>query len=493
MKKIIGLIVLCLVLVSCLKREQIKGDVLIKDVHIVGVEQGRVTTNQNLVILEDRIVHIDSNAQNFDYKVTEIVDGSGKYVIPGLWDMHAHPDDPEVWRMKPEADKRDLLMPLFVVQGVTGIRDMAGSLDVVKAWRKQYQKGELLVPKIFAGGPLLDGPNPMWDGSVGIDSPEKVKPIVDSLITEGVDFLKVYSLLPRDTYLALSAYANEIYFPFVGHVPFTVPPSEAAETGMKSQEHLLEILKECADTPSEDFIANVGKIGNGIDRSNAINAFRLSTFNESKADSLYDLFVEKEIWHCPTLSMWYKNAWYESELLKDKELLNYLPKYLQKYWTPEVNDHLNHRDNETFIATKKELYKLYLKMVKRMNEKGVMLLAGTDTGANPLCFPGIGVHNELEALVDAGLSPAEALKTATINPAVFLEVEKDYGSVSVGKIADLVLLSQNPLEDINNVRKISAVIREGQLFDAAKIIAIKDSIKAKNSNTQNDNKYTIDD
>ena len=178
--------------------------------------------------------------------------------------------------------------------------------------------------------------------------------------------------------------------------------------------------------------------------------------------------------------MWYKNAWYEEELQKDKRLMAYLPNYLQEYWTPEVNDHLTHRDNKNFIATKKRSYQLYLKMVKRMHEKGVLLLAGTDTGANPLCFPGVGVHNELEALVEAGLSPLEALKTATLNPALFLEIKKDYGTVSVGKMADLVLLEQNPLEDISNVRKINAVIRGGKLFDTAQIKAIKDSIMENN-------------
>lgn len=485
MKKLFGLIALGFVLISCQKRELIKGDTLIKSVQIVDVERGLVTSNRNLIILGDKIVHIDSTTQNFNYKITQIVDGSGKFIIPGLWDMHAHPDDPEVWRMKPEADKRDFLMPLFVVHGVTGIRDMAGSLDVIKTWRKRYEAGELLVPEIFAGGPLLDGPNPMWDGSVGIDSPEKVKHIVDSLITEGVDFLKVYSLLPKDTYFALSAYANEINFPFVGHVPFTVPPSEAAETGMKSQEHLLEILKECSDTPSEGYLNELRALENPIDRSNAINAFRLSTFNEARADTLYDLFVEKKIWHCPTLSMWYKNAWYEEEQPKDEPLLAYLPKYLQEYWTPEINDHLTNRNNRKFIELKKELYHLYLKMVKRMHEKGVMLLAGTDTGANPLCFPGVGVHNELQALVDCGLSPAEALKTATINPAIFLEINEHYGTVGVGKVADLALLSKNPLEDIENIRSISTVVRDGQVIDSSKIAAIKNFIKKENSGPRN--------
>lgn len=474
-------IILFFLFFSCQRKEHISGDILIKNINIINVETSKVDSSQNIIITADRITHIESKHKLFDYKATTTIDGSNKYIIPGLWDMHAHPDDPEVWRMSPEADKRDLLMPLFVINGVTGIRDMAGEISVVKAWRKKQEEGSLLVPKIFAGGPLLDGPNPMWDGSVGIDSPEKVNHVVDSLINEGIDFLKVYSLLPRDTYLALSQYANEIDFPFVGHVPFTVPPSEAAITGMKSQEHLLEILKECADTPSEEFIANIRNMDNGIDRSNAINTFRIATFNETKADSLYALFVEKNIWHCPTLSMWYKNAWYEEELIKDRELLSYLPKYLQKYWTPKVNDHLTNRDNLDFIKTKKKLYNLYLKMVKRMHEKGVLLLAGTDTGANPLCFPGVGVHNELKAFLEAGLTPMEALQTATINPAIFFEIYSDYGSVEIGKVADLVILDKNPIENIDNIRSINAVVQNGVLIDSDEIQKIKEEIKQKHS------------
>jgi len=217
-----------------------------------------------------------------------------------------------------------------------------------------------------------------------------------------------------------------------------------------------------------------------VDRSNAINKFRLSTFNENKADSLYGLFVEKNIWHCPTLSMWYKNAWYEEELLKDEELLDYLPQYLQKYWTPQINDHLTNRDNEEFVNTKRELYRLYLKMVKRMHDKGVLLLAGTDMGANPLCFPGIGVHNELKIFVDVGLTPVEALKTATINPAIFFKIDHDYGTVEKGKKADLVILDKNPLHNIENVRHINAVIQNGVLIDSNKIDEIKNETRFTN-------------
>lgn len=465
-----------LLVVACQKTEKLEGTVLIENINIVDVVNASIIPNQNVLLNDNQIIYIGEANGTQNFKVDTSVKAAGNYLIPGLWDMHAHPDDPEVWRMNPNTREKDRLLPLFVVNGVTGIRDMAGDLNLIKRWRKMAESDSLLAPKIFAGGPLLDGPNPMWDGSVGINSPDQVKMVVDSLIDEGVDFLKVYSLLPRETYLALSKYANEIDYPFVGHVPFTVPPSEAALTGMKSQEHLLEILKECADQPSEAYLAEIGRMEDRIERSNKINDFRLRTFNETKADSLYNLFKANDIWHCPTLSMWYKNAWYESEYPKDEELVALLPPYLRAYWTPEHNDHLQYRNNQDFIEIKQRLYRLYQQMVHKMNQKGIKLLAGTDMGANPLCHPGVGLHNELQAFVDAGLTPAEALRTATLNPALFFEIENEYGTVEVGKIADLVILEGNPLENIQKVGQISSVIKDGRVITKNEIAEIKDNI-----------------
>ncbi|MFD2100711.1 amidohydrolase family protein [Flagellimonas iocasae] len=481
MRNIFFCALLFLILGGCQSSEKLMGTVLVTHVNVVDVESGKVIPDQNVLIQDDTILDIRSADGNVNYSANRVIQAEGKFIIPGLWDMHAHPDDPEVWRMHPKQEEKDRLMPLFVVNGVTGIRDMGGDIKLVQRWRKLYEDGALLAPKIFAAGPLLDGPNPMWDGSVGINSPEYAKQVVDSLIAEGIDFLKIYSLLPRETYLAVSSYANEIGFPFVGHVPYTVPPSEAAETGMKSQEHLLEILKECADTPSQEFMQSLEAVDDRIGRSNQLNDFRLNTFKTSKADSLYGIFKKYNIWHCPTLSMWYKNAWYEEELSKDSDLVDYLPPYLRAYWTPEHNDHLQNRDRADYIDIKKRLYRLYLEMVKAMNEKEVLFLAGTDVGANPLCHPGVGVHNELEAFTHAGLSPAEALKTATLNPALFFDIQEKYGTVSMGKMADLVLLNENPLEDINNVREINLVIRDGQVIDATEIGNIKNSIKMENA------------
>ena len=469
---------------SCGETREITGDLLIRHVNLIDLSGGEVLPACSVLIANDRIAFILDPSQNSDIrlKAPKSIDATGMYLIPGLWDMHAHPDDPEVWRMQPTEEAKNTLLPLFVVNGVTGIRDMGGDIGLVKRWRAAYEKGELLAPQIVAGGPLLDGPNPMWDGSVGISGPEAVKPVVDSLINQGVDFLKVYSLLPRETYLALSTYANEIGFPFVGHVPYTVLPSEAAQTGMKGQEHLLEILRECADPPPQALLDSLEGLNDRIERSNGLNAFRLATYRESRADSLFALFRELGTWHCPTLSMWQKNAWYESELEKDRPLLEYLPPYLRTYWTPEVNDHLKNRDREAYIAIKQRLYERYLQMVGRMQELGVPLLAGTDMGANPLCHPGEGVHNELEALVEAGLTPLQALRTATLNPAAFLGIEADYGTLETGKKADLVVLGGNPLESIGQTRNIAFVLRDGQLLDAARLSAIRQEILAQNRN-----------
>ena len=441
---------------------------VLENVQVVDVEIGVLLPGvQDLYISNGRIFEMAPSGNLRSYQVSKKVDAGGKFLIPGMWDMHAHPDDPELWRMDIKEKHRDLLLPQFVLHGVTGIRDMAGSLAEVHRWRKLGHLGELIVPKIVACGPLLDGPDPMWDGSLGINNSSRVIPIVDSLMLAGADFLKVYSLLPREIYFSLAEYATETNIPMVGHVPIEVLPTEAARSGMKSQEHLLEILLECSGRSEDISSGNVdyGDLETGLERHIYKQNLIIDTFDSTKFQHLIETLLETDSYITPTLSMWYKNAWYEQELEHDSILLNFLPTYLRKYWTIEINDHLRNRDHLDFINMKKKLYSKYENLVKTLQQAGVKILAGTDMGANPLCFPGIGVLNELEALTNAGLSPAEALRTATFNPALFLEIDSDYGSVESGKVADLVLLKANPLEDINHVRSIWGVILEGELYD----------------------------
>lgn len=441
---------------------------LIKNVYVVDVVNATTSKKpQDLLIEGKTIKKIGPTGTINPQENTQIHQAKGAYVIPGMWDMHAHPDDPEVWRFNPQNNQKTQLMPQFVLHGVTGIRDMAGDMTLINEWRDKIKSGALLGPQIVAGGPLLDGPNPMWDGSVGINDVNAVGHIADSLIASGVDFLKVYSLLPRDIYLALQAYANEKGYTVAGHVPLDVKPSEATLAGIDCQEHFLEILNEVS-SKTEDIKA--GKIDYGSatsrrDQSLIRKNLILDSYDPQKASKLYRLFAEKGTWHTPTISMWYKNAWYEEEVKKDAALFEYLPKYLETYWKSyEVNDHLQNRLKPVLQYKQKEAAK-YMEMIKEMHDAGVKLLAGTDVGANPLCWPGIGVHNELKLMVKAGLSPAQALQTATINPAIYLNLNNQQGTIEAGKLANMVLLKQNPIDNINALDGIEAVVNQGQLID----------------------------
>lgn len=468
MKSLLTLALLFVCLLASAQRYN-DPDFAITNVNIVNVETGTIEPGMDVIILRDKILEV-RKTNSEEIKAPLQVDGTGKYLIPGLWDMHAHPDDPEMWRMKPTEDGRDLLLPLFVLHGVTGIRDMAGSLDVVKAWREKMANGTLLGPTIFAAGPLIDGPNPMWDGSIGIPKVKDVPTIVEKLREDGVDFLKVYSLLPDTIYYALSEYARSIDFPFCGHVPQTVSNLDASRTGMKSLEHLLNIPLECSaeEQNIKNRTVDYGGIEDRLQQYIFRNKLMIESYDPQKAKKLYAEFVKNDTWHTPTISMWYKNAYFESEEKEDQAYFKYLPRYMRKYWTPQFNDHLKYRQ-EAFLKAQQLLVDHYMRIIGDMHKAGVKLLAGTDIGANPLCWPGIGVHTELKMFEEAGLSPYEALKTATINPVRYLGIEEEYGTIEKGKFADMILLSANPLESISNTQLIEGVIKSGSYYSKKRI------------------------
>ena len=328
---------------------------IIQNAQVIDVQKGALLNKtRDLLIRNERIVDIKPAGKlNTDSAV--VYDAKGRYLLPGLWDMHTHPDDPEVWWMQPDAEQRELLLPLFVVHGVTGTRDMAGELDLMKSWRKKIAAGAVVGPEIIAAGPLLDGANASWDGSVSIENPEKVKAIVDSLVAVGVDFLKVYSGIPREVFFALCDYAREVNMPVVGHIPNDVTTVEGAEAGMTCQEHLLGILVECSRL--EEDIRNdkidYGSAESRIDKYYIRNRLIMDTFDETKAKKLFKQYVKYQTWHTPTVSMWFKNAHYEEEVVKDEPFFKYLPKYLRKYWQPDTNAHLKYRHPESHCDQKK--------------------------------------------------------------------------------------------------------------------------------------------
>lgn len=412
-------------------------------------------------------------------RFAKTIDATGSFLIPGLWDMHAHPDDPELWPVNPPPNEKEKLLTLLVANGVTGIRDMGGDLKLLQEWRSRVGRATMIGPHIYTCGPLLDGPKPMWPGSVAISTAEQGRQAVRDLKQQRADFVKVYSLLPREAFFAIADEAKKLNIPFSGHVPDSVTPEEASDAGQASEEHLLQIVEACSDREAVrkkvDELRTAG--ATPIERRRAYIETMLATFDNKKAEALFAKFVKNNTWVTPTAIVWHNNAAFEEDSAKYADRMKYLPRYIREYWDPKNNAHLKNRSPER-LAAEKLLVKKYLEVIGAMKRAGVKLMTGSDFGANELLFPGWGVHDEIALLTKAGLTPMDAIQAATKNPATFLGLDKSVGTIEKGKIADIVVLSANPLEDINNTRKISAVLFQGQMYDRATLNRMLGSVAA---------------
>jgi hypothetical protein len=396
-----------------------------------------------VVITGDRISAIGNSASTPMPAGAKVVDATGKFLIPGLWDMHVH------WYT------RDTLS-LFTANGVTGVRQMFGNSDLLR-WRDEIAKGSLLGPRMVVASPIIDGPEPVWPNSISVRNEEEGRKAVRRVKQWGADFVKVYGLLPRDAYFGIADEAKQQGLPFAGHVPYSVSPAEASEAGQKSIEHLTGILIGCSAKETE-LRDELVKAKSPAERPR-VQMTALETYDEKKAASLFARFVKNHTWQCPTLTVLRSNAYIGDENFRRDGRLKYIPRRLQQRWSVRLADR-----NEDNNAGAKKIFHKDLEIVGAMRKAGVSILAGTDTG-NPFCFPGFSLHEELALLVIAGLTPLEALRSATLNPAEFFGLDKTLGTIDVGKIADLVLLDASPLQDIRNTQRINTVISNGRLLD----------------------------
>jgi imidazolonepropionase-like amidohydrolase len=435
---------------------------IIDDVTVIDVTGAPAQPHRVVIVRDGKIEEVGSAWGGMGGKLPGVhVDGSGKFLIPGLWDMHVHMVFGD-WFPR----GKEVTLPLFIANGVTGVRDMGGEVEVLQQWRKEINAGTLIGPRMVISGPMLDGPQPRFPSSVAITTPDDGRRAVDDLKQRGVDFIKLQSLIPREAVFAVAEEASKQGIPFVGHVPDSVRASEASNAGQKSFEHLIGIFE--GSSPLEDAFLKGPKTQGQF----------LSTFDPARAAALFALLAKNRTWQCPTL-VWERggNLIDQTDFAHDTRA-RYVPAYWKDVTWKRFTEQIVHEFNTDDLATRKRFVEKELEVVNAMHRAGIPFLAGTDTPPGVYILPGFSLHEELQRLVAAGFTTMEALQTATLNPAKFLGMEDRLGTIEKGKLADLVLLDANPLDDIRNTQRIAAVIANGRYLSRAELDKILAGVEA---------------
>jgi imidazolonepropionase-like amidohydrolase len=428
-----------LLLVACTADGAGPAAIALRHVTVVDGTSPEPRSDQTVILRGNRIETVGSASSVRIPRGAQVIEGGDRYLIPGLWDMHVHTTMPG------GAD----VLSLYVANGVTGVRDMAGEWEQLKTWRAEIAAGTRIGPRMILSGPYLEGGDvPIPHLRVG--SPADAQPAVDSLLRLGVDFVKVHSQLTREIYFAIAHAARARGIPFAGHVPRSVLPEEASDSGQRSIEHLLTIPNQCTE-------AEVAALAPRFAVQSALG--RCAT---EDLTPLFARFVRNDTWVVPTLVAQLEVARWPKRDLPGDSVAHYLPQSLKDYVAGifPMPDDVPAGADITGLA----LFDKRVAIVGALHRAGVHIMAGTDA---PLrnSPPGFGLHDELSWFVRAGFSPYDALRAATLEPARFLGLLDSLGTVAPGQLADLVLVAANPLADIANARRIVLVVANGRVFE----------------------------
>ena len=410
----------------------------ITNVTVIDMTGAAPKPGQTVVIRGNRIASVGTGTAP---RGARIVDGRGKYVIPGLWDMHVHLTIPG----------GETILSLYVVNGVTGVRDMNDSLPQVRAWQPRISDGSLIGPRIVASGPYLEGgfvPIPF----LMVKTAEQGRAAVDSLAKLGVDFVKVHNRLSRASYFAVAEAARKHGLVFAGHVPDSVTVVEASAAGQRSLEHLFGFPSICTEAEKA-----------ALQPKHPIQRF-LGTCADGDPTPDFRKVAANGSWVVPTLVVNYPVAMLPDTVFGSDSTIKYRSPALRRLEklmmtmpttvTPEAG------------AVGRKIFAKRVELLGALHRAGVPLMTGSDApGKN--AFAGFSLHDELAFFVQGGLTPMDALRAATWEPARYLNALDSMGTVQAGKIADLVLLDANPLDDIVNTRRIAAVFWNGRMLDSA--------------------------
>jgi imidazolonepropionase-like amidohydrolase len=459
-----------LLLILALTSPRLSAQTLtIANATVIDVSNGALRRDQTIVVDGNRIVSVGPSPAPVAAR-GQVVDVKGMYVIPGLWDMHTHAYFG--W-------SRDFgdsyVLPLFIANGVTGIRDMGSDLDAVLRAQKDVAAHRLVGPRMVVSGPMLDGPRASYAASIAIATPDDGRKAVRLLKRKGADFIKIQSGVPRDAYLAIADEAKKQGLPFDGHVPDAIRASEAIAAGQRTFEHLIGIFE--ASTPDEDaFLSRRYGAGKDPSSNKSLAAF-LDRYDPALEKIIVERLAANRVWQCPTL-FWERGQWLVDviDYLKDPDIAFTPRTWIEKKYPSSQKAILESMDTDA-LAVRRRFVDHELDVVRALHAAGVPFLAGTDTPAGVDVTPGISLHLELQRLVAAGFTPLEALQTATINPARFFGRMSDYGSVQAGRVADLVILRANPLDDIVNTRTIAGLVTDGRYWPPIEIERLREHLK----------------
>jgi imidazolonepropionase-like amidohydrolase len=426
---------------------------------VIDTITGQIRPDTTVVIDGNRIARVDPSSRSVP-KTAKIINAHGQYLIPGLWDMHTH-----VYFDRTAADGDDLILPLFIANGITGIRDMGSELDAVLNARDRVASHRLFGPRMMVSGPMLDGPKSQYKAAIPITTPEDGRKAVDLLKNRGVNFIKVQSGVPREAYFAIADESRRVGISFEGHVPDAIRASEAISSGQRTFEHLIGIFE--ASSPDETSYLT-GKKSPGL---------FLASYDPAREATIIELLAKQHVWQCPTL-YWERGQWLVDviDYSKDPDLAYAAHTWVYKLWPQSQQSILKSLDTDP-VAIRERFVGHELDVVRKLHTAGVPFLAVTDTPAGVDVIPGISLHLELQRFVAAGFTPLQALQTATLNPAQFYNKLDEYGTIQPGRVADLLLLKANPLIDIANTRSITAVIADGRYLSQGDLNRLRSRLR----------------
>lgn len=428
---------------------------------VIDVKSGRCERERTVVIDGNRVAAIGKTGKVPIPANALIVDASGKFLIPGLWDMHAHT----------LTDRRyEYAFPLLVANGITGVREMGSNLaiETVNEIRRDVASGKLAGPRFGAlTYRILDGPGTQLGTAVAVGTPADGRRFVREYKESGADFIKPYNQLSRDVYLAIVDEARRQHIPLEGHVPFSMTAAEVSDLGQRTFEHNFGVIHSCS-TEGAALLEETRAKGVPWVQTEARAAL---TYDARLAAGLFRRLARNGTWSCPTLSF------QKLALLDEDQRAAIAARYIPPTQVATWRTGYERLQRNLPAEARPARYAVLRRIVVEMHRAGVGILAGTDTGAF-FAVPGFSLHDELEELVKAGLTPLDALRSATLNPAIFLHQEKESGTVAKGKFADLLLLDANPLDDISNTRRIAAVVLNGRLFDRKTLDAMLAAVEA---------------